>query len=277
MTQQHQVLVVDDEPDVRSLVRLLLERAGYDVSEAIDGRAALRHIFSDVPDLVLLDVTMPDIDGWQTLQRIRDVTDVPVIMLTAASTELEKVRGLKSGADDYVTKPFGRQELLARIDAILRRSTDPTADAPQAIDDGLVAIDPVTATVSVAGTPVHLTPLEFRLLHTLVRHPGEVIGRDRLLELVWGNDRAAPEQVKLYVGYLRRKLESVLPAEEVPIETVRGFGYRYLGTGINANAPATDGTAAPAQAPAPAPAPAPAAARSSSGGFGGFDMDNPFL
>ena len=273
---QHQVLVVDDEPDVRSLVRLLLERAGYDVSEAVDGRAALRHIFSDVPDLVLLDVTMPDIDGWQTLQRIRDVTDVPVIMLTAASTELEKVRGLKSGADDYVTKPFGRQELLARIDAILRRSTDATADAPQAIDDGLVAIDPVTATVSVAGTPVHLTPLEFRLLHTLVRHPGEVIGRDRLLELVWGNDRAAPEQVKLYVGYLRRKLESVLPADEVPIETVRGFGYRYLGTGINA-APA----GAPAEAPAPEPlrqeAPAPAAARSSSGGFGGFDMDNPFL
>ena len=246
---QHRVLVVDDEPDVRSLVRLLLERAGYDVSEAIDGRAALRHIFSDVPDLVLLDVTMPDIDGWQTLQRIRDVTDVPVIMLTAASTELEKVRGLKSGADDYVTKPFGRQELLARIDAILRRSADVNTEAPQAIDDGLVAIDPVTATVAVQGTPVHLTPLEFRLLHTLVRHPGEVIGRDRLLELVWGNDRAAPEQVKLYVGYLRRKLESVMPAEEVPIETVRGFGYRYLGTG----APAPAAAAAPAAPPAPEP------------------------
>ncbi|MDQ8044022.1 MAG: response regulator transcription factor [Solirubrobacteraceae bacterium] len=229
MTTQHNVLVVDDEPDVRSLVRLLLERAGYHVHEAVDGRAALRHIFSDVPDLVLLDVTMPDIDGWQTLQRIRDVTDVPVIMLTAASTELEKVRGLKSGADDYVTKPFGRQELLARIDAILRRSSDAQSEAPSAIDDGLVAIDPVTATVSVQGTPVHLTPLEFRLLHTLVRHPGEVIGRDRLLELVWGNDRAAPEQVKLYVGYLRRKLESVMAAEDVPIETVRGFGYRYLG------------------------------------------------
>lgn len=231
MTTQHNVLVVDDEPDVRSLVRLLLERAGYDVSEAVDGRAALRHIFSEVPDLVLLDVTMPDIDGWQTLQRIRDVTDVPVIMLTAASTELEKVRGLKSGADDYVTKPFGRQELLARIDAILRRSADVSSDTPQAIDDGLVAIDPITATVAVQGTPVHLTPLEFRLLHTLVRHPGEVIGRDRLLELVWGSDRAAPEQVKLYVGYLRRKLESVMAAEDVPIETVRGFGYRYLGPG----------------------------------------------
>ena len=233
MSQPH-VLVVDDEPDVRSLVRLLLERAGYNVSEAIDGRAALRHIFSEVPDLVLLDVTMPDIDGWQTLQRIRDVTDVPVIMLTAASTELEKVRGLKSGADDYVTKPFGRQELLARIDAILRRSVDREEDAPQAIDDGLVAIDPVTAAATVRGTPVHLTPLEFRLLHTLVRHPGEVIGRDRLLELVWGSDRAAPEQVKLYVGYLRRKLESVMPADDVPIETVRGFGYRYLGPAAQA-------------------------------------------
>lgn len=278
MTQQHQVLVVDDEPDVRSLVRLLLERAGYDVSEAIDGRAALRHIFSDVPDLVLLDVTMPDIDGWQTLQRIRDVTDVPVIMLTAASTELEKVRGLKSGADDYVTKPFGRQELLARIDAILRRSADAGAEAPQAIDDGLVAIDPVTATVSVQGTPVHLTPLEFRLLHTLVRHPGEVIGRDRLLELVWGNDRAAPEQVKLYVGYLRRKLESVLPADEVPIETVRGFGYRYLGpaaSAVDGGAPAPAPAAVPARAAA-APAPQRAAAAPAPS-RGGFDIENPFL
>jgi DNA-binding response OmpR family regulator len=245
MTQPH-VLVVDDEPDVRSLVRLLLERAGYNVSEAVDGRAALRHIFSDVPDLVLLDVTMPDIDGWQTLQRIRDVTDVPVIMLTAASTELEKVRGLKSGADDYVTKPFGRQELLARIDAILRRSVDREEDAPQAIDDGLIAIDPVTAAATVKGTPVHLTPLEFRLLHTLVRHPGEVIGRDRLLELVWGSDRAAPEQVKLYVGYLRRKLESVMPADDVPIETVRGFGYRYLGPGVPA--PAAVGAQTPTAA-----------------------------
>src|ERR1700712_1453220 len=138
-----QVLVVDDEPDVRSLVRVLLDRAGYEPLEARDGREALKQIFLRVPDLVLLDVTMPDLDGWQTLQRIRDVTDVPVIMLTAASTELEKVRGLKAGADDYVTKPFGRQELLARIDAILRRSIDRDDEAPQAIDDGLVAIAPV--------------------------------------------------------------------------------------------------------------------------------------
>ena len=224
-----QVLVVDDEPDVRSLVRVLLDRAGYEPLEARDGREALKQIFLRVPDLVLLDVTMPDLDGWQTLQRIRDVTDVPVIMLTAASTELEKVRGLKAGADDYVTKPFGRQELLARIDAILRRSPDREEDAaPQPIDDGLVSIDPVSATVRIRGEQVHLTPLEFRLLHVLVRHSGEVISRERLLDLVWGTDRAAPEQVKLYVGYLRRKLESVLPSEEVPIETVRGFGYRYL-------------------------------------------------
>src|ERR1700712_2032586 len=138
-----QVLVVDDEPESRALVRVLLDRAGYEPLEARDGREALKQIFLRVPGLVLLDVTMPDLDGWQTLQRIRDVTDVPVIMLTAASTELEKVRGLKAGADDYVTKPFGRQELLARIDAILRRSIDRDDEAPQAIDDGLVAIAPV--------------------------------------------------------------------------------------------------------------------------------------
>jgi len=115
------VLVIDDDGDVRALVAGLLNRAGYEVNEASDGRDGLRAVFSDRPDLVLLDVTMPGLDGWGTLERIRELTDVPVLMVTALSDELEKVRGLKAGADDYLTKPFGRQELLARVEALLRR------------------------------------------------------------------------------------------------------------------------------------------------------------
>ena len=116
------VLVVDDDGDIRTLVAGLLERAGYEVNEAADGRDGLRAVFSDRPDLVLLDVTMPGLDGWGALERIRELTDVPVLMLTARSDELEKVRGLQAGADDYMTKPFGRQELLARVEALLRRT-----------------------------------------------------------------------------------------------------------------------------------------------------------
>ena len=116
------VLVVDDDPDIRGLVKELLERQGYGVSEAANGKDALRSFYATPPDVVLLDVSMPELDGWQTLERIRDLSDVPVAMLTARAAELEKVRGLKAGADDYITKPFGRQELLARIEAMLRRA-----------------------------------------------------------------------------------------------------------------------------------------------------------
>jgi DNA-binding response OmpR family regulator len=216
------VLVVDDEADVRRLVRELLERAGYTVDEASNGRAALRAVYASKPELVVLDVTMPELDGWQTLERIRDVTDVPVLMLTARTAELEKVRGLRAGADDYVTKPFGKQELLARVEALLRRPRRAQEPAPK-YADATVEIDFAQAQVRVAGREVALTPLELRLLTTFVRHPNQVLSRDQLLELVWGGAaNAAPDQVKLYVGYLRRKL-----GDESLIETVRGFGYRY--------------------------------------------------
>ena len=167
---------------------------------------------------------MPELDGWQTLERIRDLSDVPVLMLTARDTELEKVRGLEAGADDYVTKPFGRQELLARVEALLRRAAGRTAGrGPRAYDDGRVRVD-VTAPRSAWATASALTPLEFRLLATFVRHPGQVLSRDQLLELVWGDpDAVGPGQVKVYVGYLRRKLGD---SGEL-IETVRGFGYRW--------------------------------------------------
>jgi len=221
-----EVLVVEDEEDVRRLVKVLLERAGHAVAEASNGIEALALVQADAPDLVVLDVTMPELDGWQTLERIRDLCDVPVLMLTARAGELDKVRGLKGGADDYVTKPFGRQELLARVEALLRRTSGPPEVRP-AYRDGVVMVDYVSREVKVGGRPVQLTPLEFKLLSAFVRHPNETLGRDRLLELVWGDSEGfGGDQVKLYVGYLRRKLgwDAAAPS---PIETVRGFGYRY--------------------------------------------------
>ncbi len=221
------VLVADDDSDIRELVRELLRRAGLDVVEASNGREAVRGVHTHHPSLVILDVAMPELDGWQALERIRDFSDVPVLMLTAHDSELEKVRGLRAGADDYVTKPFGRQELLARVQALLRRVNAAAPAAPEVYDDGYLRIDSANATVEVRGRGVVLTPLELRLLQVLVRHRDQVLGRDQILDQVWGSDAASSGQVKLYVGYLRRKLEGVDGGGEVPIETVRGFGYRY--------------------------------------------------
>ena len=219
------VLVVDDESDIRMLVTELLKRGGYDVLEAADGRAGLRILHEEMPDLVVLDVSMPVLDGWQTLERIRDLSDVPVIMLTARDGELEKVRGLKAGADDYVTKPFGRQELLARVEALLRRGAEPVV--VEDYDDGVVTIDVAQRQVVVNGREVQLTPLEFKLLSALVRNAEQVLDHERLLEQVWGDAHAVSrDQVQLYVGYLRKKLAPDDP-QSFPIETVRGFGYRY--------------------------------------------------
>jgi DNA-binding response OmpR family regulator len=226
MNGRPRVLIVDDEADIRLLLRELLERAGYTVDEAPDGRTALRNLFANVPALVILDVTMPELDGYQTLERIRDLSDVPVLMLTARSQELEKVRGLTAGADDYVAKPFGRQELLARVQALLRR-TGGRSEVVEAYADDFVQIDYAQRSVEVQGRDVQLTPLEFRLLSAFVQNPNQVLSRDQLLELVWGDPYGVSgDQVKLYVGYLRRKLVPDAP-DSAPIETVRGFGYRY--------------------------------------------------
>lgn len=218
--------MIDDEEDIRELVRTLLIRAGHEVSTAPDGRAGLRAFHAAPPDLVVLDVAMPDLDGWQTLERIRDLSDVPVLMLTARSGELEKVRGLRLGADDYVTKPFGRQELVARVEALLRRPRDQTT-LDERYEDDLLAIGFAQRRVTYDGREVPLTPTEFKLLATLVRHPNQVLSHEQLLELVWGSAYAASrDQVKLYVGYLRRKLSPDAPGA-TPLETVRGVGYRY--------------------------------------------------
>jgi DNA-binding response OmpR family regulator len=220
------VLVVDDEADIRGLVQTLLQRAGHDVLEAPDGREALRILYESKPDLVLLDVAMPGLDGWRTLERIREVSDVPVVMLTARAQELDKVRGLTAGADDYVTKPFGRQELLARVETHLRRRPqDP--EAPSTYSDDFLTIDFAQRSVLAAGESVALTPLEFRLLKAFVTNANQVLSPDQLLALAWGGSRGVSrDQVKLYVGYLRRKLGPAGGGDS-PIETRRGFGYLY--------------------------------------------------
>jgi DNA-binding response OmpR family regulator len=220
------ILLVDDDEVTRELVRGVLERSGHEVREAVDGRAGLRELYATSPDLVILDVEMPELDGWATLERIRDLSEVPVLMLTARETELERVRGLKGGADDYVVKPFGHQELAARVQALLRRAGDRQAE-PETYADAHMQIDFARRTVRYGEREVTLTPLEFKLLQTFVRNPNQVLSRDQLLELVWGDALAvSPEQVKLYVGYLRHKLDPDAP-ETTPIETVRGFGYMY--------------------------------------------------
>ena len=219
------VLVVDDDDDIRLLLEQLLQGAGYAVETAQDGRAALRVFHTNPCDLVILDLSMPELDGFETLERIRDLSDVPVILLTARSGEIDKVRGFRAGADDYVVKPFGRQELLARIEALLRRAPEPTH--LESYDDGAISIDYERRLVLCRGLPIQLTPLEFRILDALVRHAGRVLSADQLVEHGWGHTAGVSrEQVKLYVSYLRKKLGQTEGFQ--PIETVRGFGYRYV-------------------------------------------------
>ena len=225
-TNPAQVLVVDDDDDLREMVAKLLVRAGMGTIEAPNGHEGLRKFFSARPDLVVLDVAMPAMDGFEVLERIRDLSDVPVLLLTARGIEMDKVRGLKSGADDYVTKPFGRQELIARVEALLRRRGEVSA-APDVVSDALIEVDFAQAKARVRGEELALTPLEFRLLAAFVRNPNQVLSQEQLMEQAWSNSssNASRDQVKLYVGYLRRKLRDA--AEVEPLETVRGFGYRY--------------------------------------------------
>jgi DNA-binding response OmpR family regulator len=221
----HRVLLIDDDEDVRTLVRRLYERNDAEVIEAATGTDGLKALYGSRPDLVLLDITMPELDGWRVLNRIRELTDVPVLMLTAADRELEKVRALRAGADDYVTKPFGLQELLARSEALLRRRRA-KEEAPAKYADQLVEVDFQSAEARAEGRPLNLTPLEFRLLSAFVRNPGQVLSPDQLLAMAWGDSGFARERVKIYVGYLRSKFREA-GVEDPPIETVRGFGYRY--------------------------------------------------
>ncbi len=218
------VLIIDDDADIRLALRVILTRAGYAILDAANGRDGLRLFHAHRPSLILLDVAMPEMDGWAVLERVRDLEDVPVMMLTARGLEVDKVRGLKAGADDYLTKPFGNQELLARVEALLRRSQDRDS-APPVYDDGTLVVDVGNRSVSLADRVVQLTPTEFRLLAALVNHPRSVLSPEQLLRLAWRDEtEIGPERVKFAVHRLRKKLGW---DDSSPIESVRGFGYRF--------------------------------------------------
>ncbi|MGK5631068.1 response regulator transcription factor [Streptomyces sp. URMC 123] len=221
------VLVVEDDPDVALALRVLLTRAGYEVLAADNGRDGLKRLFADRPALMILDVGLPELNGWEVLERTRDMTDLPVLLLTARGAERDRVRGLRAGADDYLPKPFGNEELLARVEALLRRSS-PARWSGQYLDEALRLVPERRAAVW-QGHEVRLSAIEFRLLQVLVRNRGRVVTVEQLLARVWDDpDGVGRDRVKFAVLRLRRKLAEAAGADaEDPLEAVRGLGYRY--------------------------------------------------
>jgi DNA-binding response OmpR family regulator len=224
------VLVVDDEERMAHFVRLNLEQDGFQVVEAYRGLDAIQKMRDAMPDLILLDIMMPDIDGFEALQMIREFSSVPVIMLTAKGEEEDKVRGLELGADDYITKPFSPRELSSRVKAVMRRAEMGTASPTHElieVDDRL-KLDFGKREVWVEGKIIKLRPTEYRLLYHLVQNAGWVLTYDQLLAKVWGYEyRDEPHYVRLYINYLRQKLEPDL-ANPRYIFTERGVGYRFV-------------------------------------------------
>ncbi|HMM28437.1 MAG: response regulator transcription factor [Chloroflexota bacterium] len=224
------VLVVDDEPRMIGFIRMNLELEGYQVIEAHNGLEALEAIRTQLPDLVLLDVMMPQLDGFETLRMLREFSSIPVIMLTAKGEEDDKVYGLELGADDYVTKPFGSRELSSRVRAVLRRAEAPAASPETAvlkIDDRL-SVDFNRREVIVAGEHIKLRPTEYRLLYHLIENAGWTVPHEQLLAKVWGYEyRDETHYVRLYVNYLREKIEED-PSNPKYILTERGVGYRFV-------------------------------------------------
>ncbi len=222
------ILVVDDEPRMRKFIRMNLEVEGCEIIEAQDGLEALERIRTRLPDLVVLDVAMPNLDGFETLRRVRETSSVAVIMLTVRADEEDRVHGLELGADDYIGKPFSPRELVSRIKAVLRR-TAPESERIEIvkIDDDL-SIDFRGREVIARGQKIKLRPTEWRLLYHLVQNPGWVMTHDLLLSKVWGSEyQGADQYVRLYITYLRQKIEPDL-ANPKYILTERGTGYKFV-------------------------------------------------
>ena len=227
--ERRKILLVDDEPRLLDAVRMNLELEGFEVFEAHDGSEALEQIRKVLPDLVVLDVMMPRLDGFETLAELRRFSQVPVVMLTVKAEDSDVVRGLERGADDYVAKPFSQQILLSRIKAVLRRAelASQSASSEIVVDDNL-RIDFDRHEVFVGGQQVQLRPTEFRLLYQLATNPGVVLSHETLLSRVWGPEyRDASHYVRLYINYLRQKLERD-PANPRYILTERGVGYKFV-------------------------------------------------
>ena len=223
------ILAVDDEPKMTKFIRMNLELEGYRVSEATDSMQALAKVREELPDLILLDVMMPDMDGFETLQHIREISSVPVIMLTVKGEEGDKVRGLELGADDYVTKPFSPRELSSRVKALLRRTEMPSLMDKTVIQiDDRLSVDFQRYEVWVDGVQTRLRPTEYRLLYHLVNNAGWVMSHETLLSKVWGPEyRDEIQYLRLYINYLRKKIE-VSPSDPHYILTERGIGYRFM-------------------------------------------------
>lgn len=219
------ILVVDDEQRIIDLAKMYLEQDGYRVLSATDGVNALSKILNDTPNLVVLDLMLPGMDGLEVCRRVRAESDVPIIMLTARSDDIDKIVGLELGADDYLTKPFNPRELVARVKAILRRADRKASrdDAPANITIGNLIIDAQRRVVEVDGQAVDLRMKEFDLLQTLAENPGMVFSREKLLDVVWGYDFAGETRtVDVHIAHLRHKLDGM----HATIETVWGVGYK---------------------------------------------------
>ena len=223
------LLVVDDDVNLSSALRIYLERQGYNILCAHDARAGLQFLYERRPDLVILDIMMPNMDGWEACRRIRELTSVPIIMLTARGQEEDKVTGLKLGADDYMVKPFSMRELAERVKAVLRRAAQPNQpDDGEQYSDSDLLIDIASRTVVHRDEPVDLTSTEMRFLAYLVRHANRVVTHEQLLHHVWGKEYVGEtEYTKLFVWRLRQKIEND-PQVPQRIVTERGVGYRFV-------------------------------------------------
>jgi two-component system KDP operon response regulator KdpE len=228
-TSKYKILAVDDEKRMVRFIQLNLEQDGFQVVTAYNGAEALEQVRTQLPDLILLDIMMPDINGFDVLKKIREVNTVPVIMLTAKGEEDDRIQGLELGADDYITKPFSPRELVSRIRAVLRRTESFKEDQVDLINvDDRLTLDFSRREVWVEGHKVALRPTEYRLLYHLVKNAGWVNTHEQLLSKVWGFEyQDEPHYVRLYVNYLRKKLEKD-PSDPRYILTERGVGYRFV-------------------------------------------------
>jgi two-component system alkaline phosphatase synthesis response regulator PhoP len=218
------ILIVEDEQSIRTVVRAYLEQAGYRVHEALDGVSGLEQALRIQPDLVILDLNLPAMDGTEVAARLRAASDVYILMLTARSEEIDRIAGLRIGADDYLTKPFSPRELVARVEAILRRRRPGNGVEP-VLQVGSLLLEPGKREARVDNRPIDLTTTEYDVLLAMVRHAERVLSREQLIELVWGSNYYGTDRVvDVYVGQVRRKLEAL--GAEGMIRTLRGVGYR---------------------------------------------------
>jgi len=222
----HTVLVVDDEPGIRRILVSFLRASSYDTVEAASGREALTRFRAAIPDIVLLDIGLPDVDGLEVLRQMRMVADVPTLLVTARAEEMDTIIGLSVGADDYITKPFSMRELVARVKSVLRRTEQSANTADDVLSVNGLVIDLGRHTVAVNDREVTLSPQEFALLECLARHPGRAMSREVLLQQAWNeSEYIDPRTVDVHVRWVRGKIETE-PSQPTRILTVRGVGYK---------------------------------------------------